>query len=46
MPDAIADKINTVAGDMIGDIILEDEGGVYAVVEDYRELLREEGVIT
>ncbi len=45
MPDAIADKINTVTGDMIGDIILEDVGGVYAVVEDYRELLREEGVL-
>lgn len=45
MPDAIADKINTVAGDMIGDIILEDLGGTYAVVEDYRELLQEEGIL-
>ena len=45
MPDAIADKINTVAGDMIGDIILEDLGGTYAVIEDYRELLQEEGIL-
>lgn len=45
MPDAIADKINTVAGDRIGDIILEDMGGFYAVIEDYRELLQEEGIL-
>ncbi len=45
MPDAIADKINTVSGDIIGDIILEDRGGVYAVIEDYFELLKEEGVL-
>ncbi|MBR2010879.1 MAG: TerB N-terminal domain-containing protein [Clostridia bacterium] len=45
MPDAIADKINTVAGDSIGDIILEDRGGFYAVIEDYRELLQEEGIL-
>ena len=45
MPDAIADKINTVAGDSIGDIILEDMGGYYAVIEDYRELLQEEGIL-
>lgn len=45
MPDAIADKINTVAGDFVGDIILEDCGGFFAVVEDYLELLTEEGVL-
>ena len=45
MPDAIADKINTVAGDSIGDIILEDIGGYYAIIEDYRELLQEEGIL-
>ena len=46
MPDAIADKINTVAGDSIGDIILEDMGGYYAVIEEYRELLQEEGILS
>lgn len=45
MPDAIADKINTVSGDMLGDIVLEDLGGVYGIVEDYREFLEEEGVL-
>ena len=45
MPDAIADKINTIAGDFVGDIILEDCGGYFAVVEDYLEQLREEGVL-
>ena len=45
MPDAIADKINTVAGDFVGDIILEEENGVYTVIEDYLEVLKEEGVL-
>lgn len=46
MVDAIADEINTVAGDVLGDIILEDMGGVYAVIEDYRKILQEEGVLS
>lgn len=45
MTDAVADKINTVAGDILGDIILEEENGVYAVIPDYLELLKEEGVL-
>ncbi len=45
MVDAVADKINTVAGDVLGDIILEDAGGCYRVIEDYRELLQEEGIL-
>lgn len=45
MVDAVADKINTVAGDIIGDIILEDVGGAYAVIEDYREILQKEGIL-
>ena len=45
MPDAIADKINTVAGDFIGDILLEDCGGAFAVVEDYLDILKEEGIL-
>jgi hypothetical protein len=45
MPDAVADRINTVAGDMLGDILLEEENGVYTVIPDYIELLKEEGVL-
>lgn len=46
MPDAVADKINTVAGDMLGDILLtEDENGAFAVIDDYREFLIEQGVL-
>ena len=32
-----ADKINTLAADTMGDILLEDVGGGYAVLEDYIE---------
>ena len=46
MVDAIVDKINTVAGDMLGDILLEESDDGYAVIEDYREILIEQGVIT
>lgn len=42
MLDAVADKINTVAGDMLGDILLEEENGVYAVIPDYIELIEGE----
>lgn len=45
MMDAIVDEINTVAADMLGDIILEECEGGFVVIEEYRELLREEGVI-
>ena len=45
MPDAIADKINTVVGDFLGDVVLEEENGVYVIVEDYLDFLREEGVL-
>ena len=46
MPDAIVDKINTVAGDILGDILLEEiEGGVFGIIEDYREELLELGVL-
>jgi hypothetical protein len=40
LPDIIADRINTLAADIFGDIILEDIGGCYAVLEDYEEELR------
>ena len=37
LPDIIADRINTLAADTMGDILLEDIGGGYAVLEDYIE---------
>lgn len=33
--DELADKINETAADMFGDIILEDSGEGYAIIEDY-----------
>ena len=45
MPDAVADRINTAAGDILGDIILEDAGGCYTVIEDYIEDLREAQIL-
>lgn len=35
--DAVADEINSVAADVLGDIILEDHGNGYVVIEDYLE---------
>ncbi len=37
LPDVIADRINTLAADLMGDILLEDTGAGYAVLEDYAE---------
>ncbi len=38
MPDAIADAINTITAEVeIYDMILEEDGGVYRVIEDYRD---------
>ena len=45
MPDALADRINTAACDILGDIILEDAGGYYTVIEDYMKDLREAQVL-
>ena len=45
MLDAIADIINTAAGDTLGDVVLEDAGGYYTVIEDYRDFLIEQGVL-
>lgn len=46
MVDAIADKINTVAGDILGDIVLEEQNGAYVIIEDYLEFLIEQGVLS
>lgn len=45
MVDTIVDKINTVAGDMLGDILLEEGDDGYTVIEDYLEILIEEGIV-
>ncbi len=41
MPDALADRINEIAFECIGDALLEESDGGYAVIEDYREYLNE-----
>lgn len=38
LPDAIADTVNELAAEILGDIILEDNGEYYEIIEDYREL--------
>jgi len=38
MSDALADTINDAAADVLGDIILEDCGDGYTIIEDYREI--------
>ncbi len=45
MLDALVDEINSVAADVLGDIILEDVGDGYAVIEEYRDQLATEGVL-
>lgn len=41
IPDAIADEINEVAAELLGDIILEeDDMGGYRVIEEYREIVK------
>ena len=41
MPEAIADEINEIAAELIGDIILEeDEAGGYRVIDEYREVVK------
>jgi hypothetical protein len=37
LPDIIADRINTLAADVFGDIVLEESDGIYIVIEDYEE---------
>ncbi len=34
-PDGVADEINELAADELGDVILEDDGGIYVIIEDY-----------
>ena len=37
---AMADAINDIAAEMWGDIILEDGGGYYRVIDDYADDVR------
>ncbi len=37
--EVMADEINAIAADLIGDILLEESDGVFAVIEDYRDIL-------
>jgi hypothetical protein len=37
LPDLIADKINEISADVIGDVILTDDGEGYSFIEDYRK---------
>ena len=46
MIDAVADEINTISGDVMGDVVLEEgEHGGYCVIADYVEYLEEAGVL-
>lgn len=45
MPDAVADRINTAAAELMGDVILEENDGVYEIIEDYLDDLIEQGVL-
>ncbi len=37
--EVLADEVNALAADLLGDILLEENGDGYAVIEDYREML-------
>ena len=38
LAEALADEINDAAAEITGDIILEDVGDFYTIIEDYREI--------
>lgn len=42
-PDLVADRINELAADEFGDILLENSGEGYTVIEDYRSLFTGDG---
>jgi len=46
MTDAVCDRINTVAGDVLGDVILEESMGTWRIIEDYRSDLEGEGLLS
>lgn len=42
LAEAFADEINSAAADVIGDVVLEDRGEGFAVIEDYREFFEDD----
>lgn len=40
MISSVADEINEIAADIFGDIVLEETGDFYSVIEDYAEVFR------
>ncbi len=36
--EVVADEINTLAADLLGDILLEEDNGIFTVIEDYRSI--------
>ena len=36
LPDTLAERINELLYDSVGDIVLQQSGGGYAVIDDYR----------
>ena len=45
MLDLLVDKINTVSGDILGDVLLEEADGRFVIIEDYLHELQAEGVL-
>lgn len=45
MLDAMADRVNALAADMLGDVLLEEGEGGYLLIEDYREDMIAEGIL-
>ena len=46
LPDAVVDEINELSVEYFGDILIEEKGSGYAVIEDYRSLLEDKGDAT
>ena len=41
LPDAVADEINEIAAEELGDILLEADDNGYRLIEDYRDALED-----
>ena len=39
MPDWMVDEINRIAVEIMGDILIEDDGSGYVVIDDYRDMI-------
>ena len=38
MPEALAEEINTIAAEILGDIVMEEADGRWEIIDCYREL--------